>query len=185
MRAPLGTMPASSELQLSDEDLAKMAEYIVSLAPPTRHVEPTELADPVVSHHWMTISAIKTGNGRDALHHVRHIIELVRGQHLRAMREAERLLRAGNLHEAEHIVERMLAGRAKPDLTPEQLHLQLALNALQIDDAGDAEHHMRHFLETARGSEASEGRRILEALKAGDLHEAEDGIQMLLAPHEQ
>jgi hypothetical protein len=181
VRAPLGQMPAYSETKLSDADLHKIAEYIRGLAPEKEHVEPTELLDPLVAHHWMAITAIKAGDAKEALHHVRHITPLVKGAHLSAMNEAAALLRRAELHEAEHIIERMLAGQAKPDLTAAELDLQLALSALKVRDVKDAEHEMRHFLEVAKGEQAHEGRHILEDLHKGEAHEAEHRIEDLLS----
>src|SRR5215207_3238982 len=185
VRSPLDEMPAYSETQLSDEDLHEMAEYIAGLAPGEMHVEPVSLSNPTATHHWMAISAIKAGDVEDALHHVGHVIEAVEGEHLEAMEEARDLLRAGDLHEAEHPIEEMLAGRARPDLTLEEIHLRLALTVLERGDASDARHHLNHFLETARGEERERARQVLAALRAGDLHEALDGVQELLGlPHE-
>lgn len=185
VRSPFAEMPAYSETQLSDEDLHEIAEYIAGLAPTGMHVEPVKLANPIAMHHWMAISAIKAGGVEDALHHLGHIIDAVRGEHLEAMEQARDLLQAGERHEAEHLIEEMLAGRARPDLTLEELHLRLALAALERRDASDARHHVNHFLETARGEEREHAREILAALRAGDLHEALHGVQELLGlPHE-
>jgi|SRR5215218_4934583 len=185
VRSPLDEMPAYSETQLSDGDLHEIAAYIAGLAPAEMHVEPVKISNPIAMHHWMAISAIKAGDVEDALHHVDHIIEAVEGEHLEAMEQARDHLRAGDLHEAEHLIEEMLAGRARPDLSLEEVHLRLALAALERGDASDARHHVNHFLETARGEEREHAREVLAALRAGDLHEALDGVEELLGlPHE-
>lgn len=181
VRAPLGEMPAYSESQLSDADLQAIVEYVSGLesGPETLHVEPIG-PGVLASHHWMAISGVKGENAEDALHHVGHIIERVKGEHRRAMREAKRLLAQGELHDAEHLIEGMLAGQAKPELTLADLHLQTALSALAIDNPNDADHHLAHFLELAKGDEPHRVRELRDALRDGSLHEVEDGIRALL-----
>jgi hypothetical protein len=143
-------------------------------------MEPVRLSEVLAVHHWMAIGAIAAGDRGDALHHVGHIIEAVTGEHLEAMREARRLLRAGELHEAEHLIEEMLAGRAKPELSRERLSLRLALTAVDQRDREEAIHQIRHFLEFAKGADRRKGEAVLAHLRGGDLHEAEHGIADLL-----
>jgi hypothetical protein len=120
------------------------------------------------------------GDGGDALHHVGHIIEAVKGEHREAMEEARRLLRAGELHEAEHLIEEMLAGKAEPELSRERLSLRLALTAVDQRDREEAIHQIRHFLELAKGADRQKGEAVLAHLREGDLHDAEHGIASLL-----
>ena len=180
VRSPLAQMPAYPEAQLSDEDLDRIAEYIAGLAPMEEHAEPVKLSEILAIHHWMAISAIAAGDRGDALHHVGHIIERVKGEHRETMENARALLREGDLHEAEHLIEEMLAGKAKPELTLAQLSLRLALTAVDQRDRAEAIHQMRHFLQRARGAERAKGEAILAHLREGDLHGAEHGIADLL-----
>jgi len=180
VRSPLAQMPAYSQVQLSDQDLDKVAMYIAGLAPMEEHAEPVKLSEVLAIHHWMAISAIAAGDRGDALHHVGHIIEMVKGEHLETMEKARALLRQGELHEAEHLIEEMLAGKAKPDLTLAQLSLRLALAAIAQRDREEAIHQMRHYLERVRGAEREKGEAVLAHLREGDLHEAEHGIEDLL-----
>jgi len=108
-------MPAYSRVQLSDEDLDKIAGYLAGLGPLEEHVEPVKLSELSAIHHWMAISAIAGGERGDALHHVGHIIERVKGEHRETMEKARALLREGDLHDAEHLIEEMLAGKTKPE----------------------------------------------------------------------
>ena len=179
VRSPVGRMPAFPISQLSDESLQKISTYIASLEQGD-HIEPVELPNIAAMHHHMAIIAIKEENAREALHHIGHILDLVEGEHLHAVEEAQRQLRAGNLHDAEHLLEEALPGLADPELTTERAHLQLALQALEVDDSEDAEHHVGHFLETAQGDEAAKGRAALEALGKGLHHDAEDGLREIL-----
>lgn len=180
VRSPLAQMPAYPVEQLPDDDLEAIAGYIAGLAPMEEHVEPVRLSEVLAVHHWMAISAIAVGDGGDALHHVGHIIETVQGEHLQAMQEARRHLRAGELHEAEHLIEEMLAGKAKPELSRERLSLRLALTAVDQRDRAEAIHQLRHFLELAKGADRQKGEAVLTHLREGDLHGAEHGIADLL-----
>jgi len=180
VRSPLAQMPAYPVEQLSDDDLEAIAGYIAGLKPAEEHMEPIKLSEALAVHHWMAISAIAVGDRGDALHHVGHIIEAVKGEHREAMKEARRHLRAGELHEAEHLIEEMLAGKAKPELSRERLSLRLALTAVDLRDREEAIHQIRHFLELATGADRQKGEVVLAHLRGGDLHEAEHGIADLL-----
>ncbi len=64
----------------------------------------------------------------------------------------------------------------------ESAHLQMALAAVEMDDAGDATHHIQDLLRVA-GEEAREaGEAILVLLQAGELHDAEHEIEELVEP---
>lgn len=180
VRAPLDTMPAYSVARLSNDSLRKIGVYIVSLQPLRQHTEPSALPNLVATHHWLAITALKAGNERDALHHVAHIAERVQGEHLQAMREVRRLLRAGKLHDAEHLIEDMLAGRAEPKLSAKRLHLRVALSAIEARSSADARHHLGHFIRLARGAERKRAQTLLASLRRGDLHGAKHGVGDLL-----
>ncbi len=180
VRNPLAQMPSYTEAQLSRENLDAIAQYITGLEPAEEHVEPVELSNPVATHHWMALSAIDANDPQDALHHVGHIIEAVTGEHREQMERARDLLRAGELHEAEHLIEEMLAGTAEPMLGLDRLHLRFALVAVDQRAVAEARHHMRHFLETATGEQRRQGEVVLDHLREGDLHSAEHGIADLL-----
>jgi len=180
VRSPLAQMPAYSEAQLSEEDLDQVAGYLAGLESMEEHAEPVKLSDVLAIHHWMAISAITAGDRGDALHHVGHIIERVKGEHLETMEKARALLRQGDLHEAEHLIEEMLAGKAKPELTLAELNLRLALTAVDQRDRAEATHQIRHYRERVRGAEREKGEAVLAHLREGDLHGAEHGIADLL-----
>jgi mono/diheme cytochrome c family protein len=180
VRSPLAQMPAYSEEQLADAELEAIAGYIAGLGPMEEHMEPVKLSEVLAIHHWMAISAIAAGDRGDALHHVGHIIQAVKGEHLEAMKEARKHLRAGELHEAEHLIEEMLAGKAEPELSRERLSLRLALTAVDQRDREEAIHQIRHFVEFAKGADRRKGEAVLAHLRAGDLHEAEHTIASLL-----
>ena len=174
-------MPAFSESQLSDGDLAALVAYITSLEGDGHlHQEPADIDATVSMHHWMAISAVKAENVEEALHHLDHIIDLVDGDHLAAMNEIDEQLRSGDLHDAEHGIESMLVGAAEMDLGMDQLHLELALQSLAIENATEVEHHITHFMETADDDESELANGVIDDVKAGRYHETEDALHELL-----
>lgn len=185
VRTPLGQMPAYSASMLSDEQLEHIADYIGGLGPAEMHVEPVKLSNLVAMHHWLALSAVQSGDLDDALHHVDHVISSVKGRHRDRMEEVRGHLQAGDTHEAEHVIEEMLAGTAEPDLAQTTLHLRLALAFAERENTAEAMHHMRHFLALARGEPRRMGRQVMADLQAGTLHDATHGLQALLGrPHE-
>lgn len=179
VRSPLDEMPVYSVAELSDEDLHEIAQYVASLERAETHVEPVELSDLVATHHWVALSAIEAGDLKDALHHVDHIIKLVQGEHLAAMDKAREHLEAGDAHEAEHLIEGMLAGTSDPALSPAEIYLRLALAAVENGEIGEAIHETRHYVVLGRGHDKEHGREVLAALRRGELHEAEHGLDHL------
>lgn len=181
VRSPLAQMPAYSREQLSDEELDAIVDYIAGLEPAEEHVEPLELSDVVATHHWMALGALAAEDSQDALHHIGHILEAVDDrEHREALVEARQLVRAGDLHEAEHLIQEMLAGTAEPELGIGRLHLRLALTAVDQGDTEEAIHQVRHFMERAQGPDRRQGEVALDHLRAGELHDAEHAIADLL-----
>lgn len=180
VRTPLGEMPAYSQDRLSDEDLKGIAAYVVSLKATEKHVEPVKLSDVLATHHWMALGAIDAGDRKDALHHIGHIISIVKGEHLAAMKEAREHLLAGDKHEAEHLIEEMLADKKKPKLGLKKLHLRLALAAVQRSDRKEALHQAGHFVELSATHDKSHGQELLTLLKQKKLKAAEMELKHLL-----
>lgn len=139
-----------------------------------------ELDAETALHHWQALAAIRDDELDDATHHVEHVIAVVDGEHLVAMREVLDQLGAGELHDAEHGIETMLVGRADPGVTTGALHLQMALAAIEEEADDDARHHLEHAMATATGDEAAELDEALEHMLAGEHHEAEERITALL-----
>ena len=85
------------------------------------------------------------------------------------------------MHEAEHMIEGMLAGTAAPGLDEIEVHLRLAITSIKVEDPGDATHHVEHYLDLVEGDskEAGIGGEIVDLLGAGDLSEAEHHISEL------
>ena len=182
VRNPRLRMPAFTEDQVSDEELEAIAHYIASLTTEGHaHPEAIELTAAVEMHHWMALEALKVDDAAEAIHHVEHIIELVTDQeHRHQMEEVLDRLGASDFHEAEHAIEGMLAGTAELDLELHQLHLRLALAALDERDLEDVTHHVQHFVEVGSATQQAEGGHVLELLEEGDFHGAEHEIEELL-----
>ena len=181
VRAPMVLMPVFPPDRVSNQELAEIASYITSLSGPHGHMAPVSIADAIAQHHWMALFSLKDEAKDEAMHHISHIVELVEGDHLARMNESLRALEAGNLHDAEHIIEEMLAGTADLGLHEEEVHLRLAVTSIKVEDAADATHHLEHYLGLVEpdSHEAGIGGGVLDLLKAGDLSEAEHQISEL------
>ncbi len=134
----------------------------------------------------MALEALKAEDRPEAIHHVRHIIELLEeGEHSQRMEAIIDSLLTGDTHEPEHEIEGMLAGSASPDLTLVELHLRQALVALTVRDLADTRHHVEHFHELAKPGGGKEVAEILDLLEQGELHQAEHEIRELLGEGER
>lgn len=142
-----------------------------------------EMSASIVLHHWEAITAIKAGNLDDARHHIQHILDAVAADetHAGAMRDALAALQANNLDEAEHGIQGMLAGRAEPGLTPEVMHLQMAMAALTAEDEDEARHHIDHFM--GLGVDMADAQRFMALLDEGQRDQAIEHLEVMLAAH--
>ncbi|MFQ5826087.1 MAG: hypothetical protein ACE5IA_01905, partial [Dehalococcoidia bacterium] len=148
---------------------------------PEKHAEPVDMEESLVIHHWMVIYALQDGDTEDALHHIGHILEMETDhEHLHRMEEAKELIEQGELHEAEHEIEEMLAEHAEPQLPPSKLHLKLALATVEQEDVQETLHHMEQFTQLAGETVAHKVGEVLSLLKEEKLHEAEHEIEEML-----
>ncbi|MCH8113056.1 MAG: cytochrome c [Proteobacteria bacterium] len=189
VRAPIGAMPRFGDDAISDNELDRLVEYIVSLSGSAAHQEPVGLAldDVVAMHHWMVLTALKADNVIEAQHHVQHAVDLIADlTHRQQMEVVLADLDGGHFHDAEHAIEGMLAGTAEPELTSAELHLQMTLSAIVVEAADDAAHHLEHFLVDAAGPLRDAAAEAIELLAAGSFHDAEDEVQRMLEgmPHQ-
>jgi hypothetical protein len=184
VRSPIGTMPPFSSSIISDEDLDQIAGFIASLPASGKHVEPVDMEGALAMHHWMALSALEEGDTQDAVHHIGHILAMVTDhEHELQMEEAKEAIAQGELHDAEHEIEEMLAGQADAGLLYTEMHLRLTLASVVLQDAPDAMHHMEHFMAVAGEAAAGQAREILELLGEGELHDAEHEIEEMLEPY--
>lgn len=84
----------------------------------------------------------------------------------------------GEIHDAIHSIQEMLAGTEVIGITEAEMHLKLALSASRIDDALEAEHHVEHYLAIA--TDHSPAEKIITLLRAGDISAAEHELESLL-----
>ena len=180
VRAPLGIMPVFPPDRISNAELGAIAAYIGSLPAGHGHQGRADEGQEVVIHHWMALFAIEDGNTPEAAHHIEHIMELVTGDHLARMEEALADVEAGELHDAAHTIEAMLAGLEEKDLTETTTHLRLALSAARVESAPDAIHHVEHFMELAAEADIEAGEEVLALLEGGEFLEAGHHLEELL-----
>ena len=128
----------------------------------------------------MALFATEDEDMQEAIHHVEHIIELVAGEHLAQMQYVLSELESGNIHDAGHEIEEMLAGVLEDGLSGVTLHLTLALSSARIDDAEATAHHMDHFVELTDPTNLDAGKEILALAQAGKLTEVEHELIDLL-----
>ena len=180
-RAPLGLMPVFPPSTISNKELSQIAEYIESLEGDHVHMRVVDPGAALSQHHWMTLFALEDDSVNEAVHHIDHIIAQVAGQHLAQMEQAKDETTGGNLHEAIHIIENMLAGVQLDDLTPSEMHASLARSSVLIDDIEGALHHLEHLMEALSGDQAvaSQVAEIQGLLASGDLGDAAHELEKL------
>ncbi|MFQ5875072.1 MAG: c-type cytochrome, partial [Dehalococcoidia bacterium] len=179
-RAPVGVMPVFPPDKITNEELDRIAGFVASLPGGHLHERPADVGQAVAVHHWMALLSLAENEVPEAIHHVGHIIELVEGDHLARMQAILQQLEEGEIHEAAHGIQVMLAGTAVPGLSVTQMHLQMALSGIRVEDLEGTIHHMNHFLETAQGTMREQGQAILAAIQSQELPEAEHLIEELL-----
>jgi hypothetical protein len=182
-------MPPFTADQISEGELEEIVEFITGTESADGHSEPMEMAadEALAMHHWMALLALKEASPEEATHHVEHIVDLADdAEHRRSMSQVMEDLNAGRLHEAEHVIEGMLAGTAEPELGLAELHLQIALSSLSVHDPEDVRHHLAHYAEVTDAVDRSTAQAILDDIEAGRLHDGEAAIKQLLEgmPHQ-
>lgn len=180
-RAPLGLMPVFPPSKISNEELGQIAQYVESLGGEHVHMRLVDPGAALSQHHWMTLFALEDEAAGEAIHHIDHIIAQVAGQHLSQMEDAKEEATAGNLHEAIHLIENMLAGVQVDDLTPSEMHASLARSSVLIDDIDGALHHLNHLMERMSGNQAAASRvsEIRDLLESGETADAAHELEEL------
>ncbi len=183
-RAPVGQMPVFPPSQISNAELNEIAEYIESLGGEHLHMTSDDPDQSLTQHHWMILFALEDDSTEEAVHHIDHVSGLVTGQHLAQMTEAKEAIEAGNTHEGVHIIENMLAGIQVDDLTPSEMHANMARSSALVDDIEGALHHMEHISASLGQTQAVV--EILEMLESGNLSDAAHELEELVgAAHEE
>jgi len=88
-------MPVFPPSQISNTELAQIAEYIESLGGDHLHVSSDDPNQSLTQHHWMILFALEDESPGEAVHHIDHITGLVAGQHLAQMNEAKEAIETG------------------------------------------------------------------------------------------
>lgn len=187
-RAPLGQMPVFPPSKISNEELDQIAAYVESLEGDHVHMRVADPGKSLSQHHWMTLFALEDNSASEAVHHIEHIIAQVTGQHLSQMEQANDEIAEGNIHDAIHIIENMLAGVQVADLTPSEMHAGLARSSVLIDDIDGALHHLDHFMERMSGDQAAADlvAEIRDLLESGNISDAAHELEELTgAAHEE
>ena len=96
------------------------------------------------------------------------------------MTDALEMIESGEVHEAGHIIETMLAGIEQNTLDEPIMHLKLALSSVRVEEPATAAHHLEHYLGLDAGQKNEAGEEILDSLLGDKLLEAEHGIEQLL-----
>lgn len=186
-RGPIGFMPVFNRNQLSSEELDDIVAFVTSLEGGHMHGDApgASPAEEVMSHHLMAITAFEGDNVAEALHHIEHVIGLVEGEHLGLMQEALAKSQAGETHEAQHMIETMMADVAPPGETLDRLHLKLALSAMRVGELDESVHHLEHAAELLSGDGFAENNQILDEVRESELHHAEELLSEMLSVEPQ
>jgi len=116
----------------------------------------------------------------DALAHLQDLIASTEGETREKADEIRGFLEEGELHEAEHELEEMLAEAEAGELTTVQLHIVLALAAVQDRAEDDAIGHLENAISVATGDEKAQLEQVLADLKAGEVHDMAHELEELL-----
>jgi cytochrome c551/c552/sulfur relay (sulfurtransferase) DsrC/TusE family protein len=177
-------MPAYSREQISDEELEQIVAWIESLGPPMG-AGPFAGSMTEAAHLRLALISLQTGSVDDAVVHLQDLVAAAEGETAEQAQAILDLLAAGELHEAEHELEIMLAEAEGSDLTETQLHIVLALDALQAHNDEDAIRHLANAIQVASGEEKIHLEELLKELEAGNAHDVQHDLERLLGeePH--
>lgn len=181
VRNPMGTMPAFTSAMLSEPDLNKIAEYIISLGPVKSPLLEWEKSTTETIHLWMSLLAIKGDDAQDALHHLEQAQTFIKAPvHAKEIKEAIDLIKQDKAHDAEHEIEEMAGAEAPSGITMKRFHLLLVQRDLAAENAASVKHHLEKFIAIATEKEKEIAREALELVEKGDFHEAEHEVEELL-----
>lgn len=182
VRAPVGLMPVFTLNTMSDEQLDELVMFIADLGGEHAHMASSGTGDEMEMHHWMALFALEDDHIGEARHHIDHIIKITEGDHQSRMRQVlSDIEAAGDLHDATHAVEEMLAGMLSDEITEGIMHLKMALSSARIDEAQSVVHHMEHFAALVSADADHEAAdEVIATAQAGDLEGAEHHIAEML-----
>jgi hypothetical protein len=151
-------MPNFPPDSISAEELDALVAYILTIETfdivlfEGERLQP-EIGEEVVMRHWMTLTALEVSDVEVAREQIERIMEVVESTHLQQMETILELLDDGEIHEAQHIVESMLADISDLDEAEGLVHLRLLLSAIRAEDTDEAEHQLGHYATSAEHDE--------------------------------
>lgn len=172
-------MPAFSQEQISDEELEQIVAFIESLGPPMG-AGPFAGSMTEAAHLRLALVSLEADSVDDARVHLQELLVSAEGETREKAKAILALLDEGDLHEAEHELETMLAEAEGDELTPMQLHIILALDALQKHADDDAIMHLENAIGVAEGDAKAQLEQLLADLNAGEAHDVEHELEELL-----
>jgi mono/diheme cytochrome c family protein len=182
VRNPVGKMPRFGNDKLSDAELGAVAAYIAALPMPEMSSKPPDAREAMEMHHWMAYRSLKDNDSAHAEHHLLHALELaVDDGHRRSMENVLDFTRAKRTDHAGRQLLELMSAKVTPTLPIGQLHLRLALGALEAGDVLETEHHVRHYLKTASPHDRHHAQQLLPLLRKGDLVSVRKPLTHLMA----
>ncbi len=178
VRSPLGKMPAFSTLDISDQELEMIATYIAGLGPVREEPELILTDETQLALYRNVLQSLKAGKADEATAQLMQLAEATEDHEQKhQVEDLLGMVEAGKLHDAEHMIEAMLEGQTEAG--PE-MHLRLALKALEDRELDAVAQHMEEFVAVAAGMDRLKGQNVLDLLKAKEYHDAGHGIEELL-----
>jgi len=190
-------MPIYSTLELSDERLQLIVNYVLSLgaaeigdqAPAhEEHGDAQDSGDSIldprdamIGHHWMAVLAIRSGETDEAIAHLEKTLDLVTGEHLAVMERLISLVQIGDLDLAEQRTTEMLAGFVPESGWIDTFHLGSSIDALAAGDFTEASEH----LEALQGSDLqTAAAQAIQAITENRIDQATNVLIDALGPDE-
>lgn len=177
-------MPPYNSEQITDEELDKMVAFIGSFGPPMG-IGAFAGSMTEGAHLRLARAALESENLVDVQAHLQDLVAAAEGETERIAQQILDLLKAGDRHDAENELETMLAQAPGAELTIVQLHLVLALNAVERQDDDDAMRHLEDAIDVAGGDEQAQIEELLADLKAGKVHDLEHELGEMLGQPEE
>ncbi len=180
VRGPMGIMSVFNSDVVTSDELDALVAYVTGLSGGHSHGSDGATAEELLSHHLMAVTALEGDNTAEAQHHIEHILGIVEGEHLALMQHAAELASNTETHEAQHLIETMIADVTSPEEDLGNLHFKLALSSLRVGDSDGADHHLDHALGSGEILQTSQVLEILAMITAEDLEAAEEHLSALV-----
>jgi hypothetical protein len=144
-------MPNFTPEEISSEELDDLVNYILTIENFDLGLYDGErlqrvIGEEVILRHWMILTALEVEDTETAIGHVEFILEYVEDEHQEHMEEVLALLESGENHDAQHIVETMIADVGDVDGSESTFHLRLLVSAVRAEDYEEAHHHYEHYM---------------------------------------